>query len=115
MQRYGLILFVSSLAVISATAAQPRRFNWHGKLTDSGGAPLSGPQTMFFSLFAGGDASTAGSGTEVFKETASVTFTGGIGSHSVGTGSNLVGGALTSDMLRTDVNVFLQVAVGLDT
>lgn len=92
-----------------AGAVQPARFNYQAKLTDGAGAPLSGNHTMFFSLFQGGN--TTSGGTQVFKEQAVVSATNGVVNHTVGTGTNLAGGALNSAMLNFSGDIFLQVAV----
>ncbi|MBX7245044.1 MAG: hypothetical protein K1X53_06075 [Candidatus Sumerlaeaceae bacterium] len=99
------------VAIVGSGCAQPARFNYQAKLTDSGGAPLTGAHTLYFSLFQGGSLGVADSGTLVFKESAAISIVNGVASHSVGTGSNITGGALSKSMLDTSSDVYLQVAV----
>lgn len=93
----------------------PARYNYQGRLTDGNGSPLQGTHTVFFSLYRGGSAVSAGSGTLLFKESASLVVENGVANHAVGTGANITGGTLKADMLRTDSDTFLQVAVDTDT
>lgn len=97
------------------TLGQPDRFNYQAKLTDSGGIPLSGSHAFFFSVYQGGSAGAANSGTLVFKESVSKQVADGIVSHAVGTGSNITGGSPGPAVFQTTSDVFLQVAVDLDS
>src|SRR5262245_35967385 len=113
MKTHNLLL-VGACCVAFSAFAQPAAFNYQAKLTDSVGAPLQGPHTMYFSLFEGGSEGVANDGVLLFKESASVGAVNGIVSHAVGTGANLMGGVPTSAMLQTPSDVFLQVAVDAD-
>src|SRR5205085_10415067 len=86
----------------------PARFNYQARLTDSGGAPLSGLHTLYFSLYAGGDANTSASGVLQSSEFAVLNIEGGIVNHTVGTGT---GATVNDTMFRTGGNLFLLVAV----
>lgn len=112
--RPALICLLMLSIALSAWSAQPPRFNYQAKLTDSGGAPIFGVHTIFFSLFQGGDAVTAGSGTLVFKESKSLTLAAGLLNHTVGTGV-LLSGAMSNNLFRFSGDMFLEVAVDVDT
>src|SRR5438874_1113551 len=71
----------------SAFGAQPLRFNYQAKLSDTIGTPLQGQHNLFVTLWDGGTSGTANSGTSVYAETAAVTVTNGIANHTVGTGT----------------------------
>src|SRR5438093_251997 len=88
----ALVLMVSSLAC----SAQPPRFNYQAKLTDSGGVPLEGAHSLAFRIYQGGDAVTADLGTLMFEESVNLNLTGGIASHTVGTGTGQSPGPLTA-------------------
>lgn len=103
-------LVVLFAAVTVSQAAPPARFSYQGKLFDSAGVPLAGTQSLFFSLYEGGDSS--GGGTLVYQEMVTVTPEDGIVNHSVGSGTPVVGGSLSPSMFRKEGEMFLQVAVG---
>src|SRR5437016_37892 len=88
--------------------AQPVRFNYQAKLTDSVGTPLTGMHDLTFWIYQGGTAGDIGSGTQQFKETASVNIQNGIVNHTVGTGIP-AGPALAGSVFKTDADLFLQV------
>ncbi|MBX7244611.1 MAG: hypothetical protein K1X53_03880 [Candidatus Sumerlaeaceae bacterium] len=109
-----LICAILAFGVITSSvseAAQPARFNYQAKLTDSGGLPLNGVHTLTIRLYQGGTAGSANSGTQVYQETATPTFTNGVANHVVGTGTGQIPGALTASMLNTSSDIFLQIAV----
>src|ERR1043166_3166673 len=99
------------LTVATAEAAQPPRFNYQAKLSDSSGAPLQGLHTLTVRIYQGGDATTANSGKKVYEETVTPNIANGIVSHAVGTGTGQTLGPLEASTLRTSGDVFLQVAV----
>ena len=98
-------------AAATALGSQPATFNYQSKLTDSGGAPLQGVHTMFFSIYEGGDANTAGSGALAYSESASVIASNGIVSHAVGTGTTLSTGSLSISTWLASSSYFLEVSV----
>lgn len=109
-----LLLAVATLSLVVAGFAQPARFNYQAKLTTATGQPLQGTHSMYFSLYAGGSPVAADDGTLLFKESASVDVSDGVANHSIGTGVNVFGGALTSAMLKTGGDIYVQVAVDAD-
>nr|ACS83704.1 hypothetical protein WISOIL_0015 [uncultured bacterium AOCefta2] len=111
--RHAVKAIVALCIVAGSVSSLPGApsFNYQAKLTDLSGAPLTGVHAMFFSVFSGGSAGSAGSGTLVFSEVAGVTLNDGVADHVVGTGANLYGGALTPDSFNLSANMYLQVAV----
>src|SRR5947207_3061486 len=106
-----MILPVLLAAAALGFCAQPATFNYQAKLTDSGGVPLQGSHTLFFSIYEGGDANAAGSGARAYAESAVVTATNGVVSHAVGTGAQLSTGSLSVATWIASVPYFLEVAV----
>jgi N-acetylneuraminic acid mutarotase len=92
------------------SAGQPVRFNYQGRLSDSGGAPLSGSHTIHFKLFSGGSAAAADSGSLVYYETAVVTAANGGVTHAVGSGTP-VSGTLDEAALAGSSDFYLQIGV----
>ncbi len=104
-------LIGSLTATRAAADPPPEMMNYQGQLTDTSGMPITTPQTVFFSLWKGGDESTANSGAELFRESATVTPNAtGIFSHQIGTGT--VEASLDPSDFRVSEPIFLQVAVG---
>ena len=66
-----------SLLAAAATAAQPARFNYQGLATDGDGAPLEGNHPVFFSLYRGGTAGGADSGTLLYRESTNLDLESG--------------------------------------
>lgn len=94
------------------SAQPPDRLHYQGRLTDSSGDPITVATTVYFSLWEGGTAATASSGTELYLESAVVTpNTVGYFEHRVGAGS-VISGTLTADVFETASPVYLQIAVG---
>ena len=104
---------IGGLAATRAAAEPPpEMMNYQGQLTDTSGTPITTPQTVFFSLWKNGDEATADSGTELFRESATVTPSAtGVFAHQIGTGT-LEAGALDPSDFRVADPIFLQVAVG---
>lgn len=92
-------------------AAQLTQFNYQAKLSSAAGTPLQGTHTLFLSLWDGGTSSVAGSGTQVYSETANVNASSGIINHAIGTGNYLPGPALANSVFSSSNDIFLQVAV----
>nr|ACS83708.1 parallel beta-helix repeat precursor [uncultured bacterium AOCefta2] len=107
---FGMLTGIS----IYQLAAQPMRFNYQARLTNGSGIPLQGNHAAYFSLFSGGNPTVADDGTLLFKESANLSILNGAMNHEIGTGTNLFGGSLTTLMLRTDDNIYVQVAVDAD-
>nr|ACS83711.1 Kelch-like ECH-associated protein 1 [uncultured bacterium AOCefta2] len=94
-----------------AHAAQPVRFNYQAKLSNSSGA-LQGLHTIYVGLWDGGTSGSAGSGTLVYSETAAVTASNGVVNHAVGTGNSSGGpGPLTESIFASSNDIFLQIGV----
>jgi len=112
MKTLSVVLAASMICSQVGAQGIPSRFNYQARLTDSGGAPLSGNQTLYLSLYSGGTAGSAGSGTLVYKESASVTAVDGVVSHPLGGGTPLFGGPFSGLSLRSGGVWHLQVGVG---
>lgn len=112
MVRFGWVVVFAGLAGL-AMAAQPPRFNYQAKLSDGFGAPLQGNHSLEFQIYQGGTAGGASSGVLVFQEFVNVTAVNGVVNATVGTGTGQTPGPLTANMLRTNGDVYLQVAVDL--
>ena len=97
-----------------ADATPPSRIHYQGRLTNDAGDPLTGRQTLFFSLWRGGTADGTVSGTKSYGERAAVTPSSqGTFEHQIGTGTVLTG-QLNEDIFDTDLAVYVQVAVGTE-
>lgn len=103
----GVAVFLGTLP---ALGTPPVRFNYQAKLTDVGGSALNGLHTLYFTIFHGGDADTAHSGAPVYGESADLTLTNGVVSHTIGTGTPIAG-SLDSNSFVYSGDIFLQVAV----
>ncbi len=108
-------LAVILLAALALTAAAqqvpPRLIHYQGRLTGINSQPITSQQTMWFSIFQGGDANTANSGTLRYRERAAVTPNNqGIFEHRIGSGV-IESGAINPDDFNT-TPIFLQVAIG---
>jgi hypothetical protein len=102
-----------ALGLALAASAQPLEFAFQGRLLDDQGVPIASETSVFFSLWQGGDAETADSGSLAYRELASVTPDGtGIFTHVIGTGSPLDATALSPEDFATADDLFVQVAVG---
>lgn len=95
-------------ALVTATPL----INYQAKLTDSGGNPVSGTHTMYFSIYLAGNEMTSGSGTLQFSESASVgPIGGGVVNHAIGSGTNIFGSSLGPDKFSTTTEMYLEVAI----
>ncbi|MBX7244833.1 MAG: hypothetical protein K1X53_05005 [Candidatus Sumerlaeaceae bacterium] len=96
-----------------AFAGQPVRFNYQAKLTDSSGIPLTGAHTIYASIYVGGTAGAANSGTQVFGESSPISISNGVVNYTVGTGTidTFGAGALSQTMLAGNAEHFLQIAI----
>ncbi|MEN6626196.1 MAG: hypothetical protein ABFD69_08235 [Candidatus Sumerlaeia bacterium] len=111
--RVAAALFaVCAAAAASAQSVPPRTIHYQGRLTDDSGQPVRTPQTFWFSLHAGGDALTSGSGTLLYRERAAISpDAGGVFDHLIGTGAVEAGSIDPADFATTRT-VYIQVAVG---
>jgi hypothetical protein len=108
-----LILAVFTL-LAGATAAQPPALmHYQGRLATSSGAPITTQQTVYFSLWSGGTASGANSGTRLYRESAQITpASNGVFEHWIGSGTPDAGNMLRPSDFATNNPIFLQVDVG---
>ncbi len=96
--RLRISIVAAALVVAQAVAAAvPDALSYQGVLKNAGGQPLSGPVSLRFRIFRGGDATTTPStGVLVYHERATVTASAGVFSHLIGTGvpaTDCTGGA----------------------
>ena len=106
----GLMLMTG--LVVSIQAQPPQLIHYQGRLTTNTGAPITTAKTVFFSLWQGGSATAAGSGTQFYSEQANITpDSNGIFEHQVGSGTSVTG-SLGAASFNTADAVYLQVAVG---
>lgn len=90
-------------------SAQPPRFNYQAKVTDNGGAALTGTHSCVFRIYEGGSANAEDSGTLRYEETSSLNLNVGILNHTVGTGTS--DGTLTNAIFSRSADLFLQVSI----
>lgn len=111
-RRGAFALFAWILLAAAAGAQPPALMHYQGRLTNSSGTPIATAQTVYFSLWVGGSATVAGSGTQKYREHATITPSAtGIFEHLIGSG--------TADLLtlnpadfNTATPIYLQVEVG---
>jgi len=105
------ILGVFCLFSLTILASVPNLINYQGRLTDDAGSPITTATTVRFSLYQGGSAGTAGSGTLVYEEDATVTpDDNGVFDHTIGTGT-VVYGTLDATVFQTTIPVYLEITV----
>jgi len=103
----GGFLFFS----LTILASVPNLINYQGRLTNDVGNPITTATTVRFSLYQGGSAGTAGSGTLVYEEDASVTpDNNGVFDHTIGSGT-VIYGTLDSTVFQTSSPVYLEITV----
>ena len=106
-----LALITAIGAPRAAAAPPPNLMHYQGRLTTNAGAPITNTRTVYFSLWSGGTAAAANSGTEFYRESVSITpDSNGIFEHMIGSGT-LINGALAPGSFNTANPVFVQVAV----
>ncbi|MCE5230997.1 hypothetical protein LLG95_15570 [bacterium] len=109
------LMMIATTSLASAQSIPPNLLHYQGRLTGSGGTPVTSPQTMYFSIWVGGSASTASSGTQKFLEHVTITpDVNGVFEHLVGSGTK-DSGAISPADFNTSVSLYLQVAVGSQT
>jgi hypothetical protein len=94
-------IIIMSLPTVSL--AIPQLINYQGKLTDSGGTPITGSRSMVFSLY-----TVSAGGTSVWTETLTVNVTGGVFNVTLGTVTPIPASVFNSD------TVYLSIKVGTD-
>ncbi|MDH5715212.1 MAG: hypothetical protein OEZ30_06590, partial [Candidatus Aminicenantes bacterium] len=105
------IFVVFCFLTVTILAQVPQLLNYQGRLTDDKGIPIITPTTLRFSLYQGGDAATAGSGTLCYQEDASVTpDDNGVFSHLIGSGM-VIFGALDATVFQTADPVYLEITI----
>jgi hypothetical protein len=99
-----VLVFLSLFALLGASAwAVPGFLDYQGKLSDSGGNPLTGTYSMTFRLYG-----VSNGGTHVWQEMKSVQVVNGIYSVLLGTVSPL------GDAIFADDTLYLEVQVGTE-
>lgn len=111
--RRAVALTATLCGLQTAFSAVPGLFPYESRVTDQNGDAVQGSHLFFVSLFAGGDAQTAGSGTLLFTETKTTTATDGTVNFLIG--SDGIPGTISDDLLTTDATIFLQIALDQDT
>jgi hypothetical protein len=112
--RWTLALALAWAVCIAGLPAQQAGFNFQGRLLDSTGAPITAATVVRISLYRGGTADTADSGTLIYRETVSVTPDGtGIFNHVVG-GAADAGFTYDPNLFRTTSAIFVQLNVPFD-
>lgn len=112
----GFLATLTLLLLAATAAAQaPTLMHYQGRLTNSSGAPITTAQTVYFSLWLGGTATTAGSGTQRYREHTTITPSStGIFEHTIGGGTvDLL--TLSAADFNTTTPLYLQVEVGSGT
>ncbi|MFH1390168.1 MAG: hypothetical protein ABIH56_05575 [Candidatus Margulisiibacteriota bacterium] len=104
MLKRGLMIGLVSLALISAVAAVPSKMNFQGRLTDSGGNPITSAVEVVFSIY---DASSGG--TVLWTETISgITPDQGLINQELGLATPITSGIFSGDTR------YLAIKVGTD-
>lgn len=110
-----LMLAALLLGATLAGAQPPSLIHYQGRLTDSSGNPITTNQTLIFSLWSGGSAATANSGTLLYKESMALTpGPGGVFDCDIGGGTPISGTFRPSDF-NTANTIFIQVDAGSTT
>lgn len=95
-----------------AAAQPPELMHYQGRLTDLAGTPVTSPTTVYFSLWSGGSATTASSGTQFYREHATITpNANGYFSYQIGSGT-VDAGSFDAESFDIDDDVFIQIAAG---
>lgn len=81
---YGIVALLALLIAATAPAQVPQLINYQGYVTDDGGSPLNGVQSITFSIY-----NSATAGNEVWSETQNVMVTNGLFTALMGT-TNLI-------------------------
>lgn len=108
-------LFLSvAITLVGITAAVAQPVNYQGRLLDDAGVPITSSTVARFSIYEGGDDSTAGSGTLVYSEVVTIhPDSTGIFSHLIGVTPEGVY-ELSPDLFQTSNPVFLQINIPFD-
>lgn len=100
------------LAGLQAGAQPPNVVHYQGVLLTNANVPVTTPQTVYFSIYRGGDATTFPSaGTLIYREHATITPNDrGLFEHAIGSGT-VDSGTFDAELFKTDQPLFLEVAV----
>ncbi|PNU18569.1 hypothetical protein C2E25_16985 [Geothermobacter hydrogeniphilus] len=101
----GMILLAGLLTAVPLLAAVPNTISYQGVLTDAGGTPLTGSQTVVFRLF-----SVATGGTPLWEETRNVSLQNGTYQVQLGTVT-----PLPDTVFSGTPGTWLEVTVGSQT
>lgn len=100
------------LGATLAGAQPPTLIHYQGRLTDSAGNPITTNQTLIFSLWTGGTATTANSGTLLYKESVALTpGANGVFDCDIG-GGTVISGSFKPADFNTDKTIHIQADVG---
>ena len=111
-QKLSIATFLWVLQAQAVFAAIPHLINLESRLTDVNGNPIITATQVEFDLYQGGSATSAGSGTAVYQEIATITPTSdGTFSYLFGSGSALNGTQLTSADFDTTQSRYLQINI----
>jgi len=107
------VLLMALLAIpLRAFANVPHLINLEARLVDANGNPIQTATQVEFDLYQGGSATSAGSGTPVYQEIATITpASDGTYSYLFGSGSPLNGTQLTSADFDTTQSMYLQIDI----
>lgn len=105
-------LLLCSLIVAPALAQPPALMHYQGRLTNNSGGPITSAQTVYFSIWRGGSATTANSGTQLFRERQAISpDANGVFEALIGSGTAELNTLKPTDFF-TSQTLHLQVAVG---
>lgn len=109
---FAAIVMVAAATSAWAQSVPPNLIHYQGRLTGTGGTPVTSSKTLYFSIFVGGSASTANSGTLKYQEHQIVTpDVNGVFEALIGSGTT-VSGAINPADFNTTSAIYLQVSVG---
>ncbi len=112
-------MFLAAVVMVAAATSSwadsvpPTLIHYQGRLTGTSGTPITSSRTLYFSIYVGGSASTANSGTLKYQEHQIVTpDTNGIFEALVG-GGTVDSGAINPADFNSTSAVYLQVSIGV--
>lgn len=106
------IAMIAAATSASAQSVPPNLIHYQGRLTGSGGAPETSSRTLYFSIYIGGSAATANTGTLKYQEHQIVTpDTNGVFEALIG-GGTVDSGAINPADFNSTSAVYLQVSIG---
>ena len=110
----GAVVGLVGIMVCTADNA-PTLLNFQGRLTNAGGAPVTAPTAVRFTMYQGGSATeNPSTGTMVYQEDATVTPDGnGVFSTVIGRGTPVGGQTLTpSDFNTNGLPLYIEMSIG---